>query len=86
MDSQIYMLLAAADQEKSIEHVRQAFKILDPDVSKEMRSGSGSGDGVDQNSTNDVENFSQSLYVECAEKAINVIKFIFFIYYDFIIN
>ena len=64
MDSQIYMLLATADQEKSIDHVRQAFKILDPDMST----------CGDQNSANDVENFSQNLYVECAEKAINVIE------------
>ena len=65
MDSQIYMLLATADQEKSIDHVRQAFKILDPDMST-----------GNQNSANDVENFSQNLYVECAEKAINVILII----------
>ena len=59
MDSQIYMLLGAADKEKNVSYVRQAFEILDPNMSIGK-----------EKSANDVENFSQNLYVECAEKAI----------------
>lgn len=46
---------------KDVDHLKRAFQILDPEVSI----------GKDTVSK-DVENFSQSLYVECAEKAINV--------------
>ena len=48
---------------KDVDALREAFKILDP----ENISGK-------EKSTRDVENFSQNLYVECAEKAINVTK------------
>jgi hypothetical protein len=44
-----------------VDHLKRAFQILDPEVSTGKDTAS-----------KDVENFSQSLYVECAEKAINV--------------
>jgi len=48
---------------EEIEYVCRAFEILDPN----MANGK-------EKSANDVENFSQNLYVECAEKAISVRK------------
>ena len=77
MDSQIYMLLASADKEKNVTYVRQAFGILDPNMSIGK-----------EKSANDVENFSQNLYVECAEKAIYVRIFISFesVNYSFCLN
>ena len=50
--------------QKDIDHVRQAFKILDPQVETSK-----------EKSAKDIENFSQNLYVECAEKAIDVRNF-----------
>ena len=44
-----------------VDHLKRAFQILDPEVSTGKDTAS-----------KDVENFSQSLYVECAEKAIHV--------------
>ena len=95
MDSQIYNLLARSEKEKSMyilivfymffymikvtieikiqdaDYVKQAFKILDPHVAATSK----------EKSAKDIENFSQNLYVECAEKAIDVItKYIFHIY------
>lgn len=47
-----------------VEFLKEAYYKLDPEVSLD-----------NEESSIDVENFSQSLFVECAEKAINVIFF-----------
>ncbi len=47
---------------KGVEYVYTAYKTLNPD-----KKTSG-----DNKSGNDIENFSQNLFVECAEKALNV--------------
>ncbi|CAF0909353.1 unnamed protein product [Brachionus calyciflorus] len=60
MDSPIYRLLARAEHEKNVEFLKEAYSQLDPEISSNK-----------DKSTKDIENFSQSLYVECAEKAIN---------------
>ncbi|RNA03098.1 cilia- and flagella-associated 46-like [Brachionus plicatilis] len=60
MDSPIYRLLARAEQEKNVEFVREAYYQLDPEISSK-----------NEKSTKDIENFSQNLFVECAEKALN---------------
>lgn len=48
---------------KDFEYVRQAYGILDPEVLGSSR----------EKTAKDIENFSQNLYIECAEKAIGVI-------------
>jgi hypothetical protein len=78
MDSQIYGLLARAELEKSGEYVRKAYEILDPDLDENVMQQQ-QRQSIDLTTkakpitiTSDVDNFSQSLYVECAEKAIKV--------------
>lgn len=56
---------------KDFEYVRQAYGILDPEVLGSSR----------EKTAKDIENFSQNLYIECAEKAIGVIQTVFIIVY-----
>lgn len=64
---------------EGVEYVQKAYKMLNPDKKSTDDDKSG----------NDIENFSQSLFVECAERAISVKSLLCFLkkfFIKFVIN
>lgn len=61
------------------EYITKAYEILDPDI---HLNHDDQQQPKSKTTTSDVDNFSQSLYVECAEKAISV-RIFSFLFMDF---